>query len=78
MDLTHCPKEKAALFANVFGIKQSNNSPTMPQSCFLEVELITFVFHSGEVKKLLIELDSYGGVGPDGIFPCSLLKLPII
>ena len=32
--LTYCPKEKAALFADVFDSKQSNDSLTMPQSCF--------------------------------------------
>ena len=74
--LTHCPKEKAALFADVFDGKQSNDSLSMPQSCFPEAELTTFAFRSGEVKKLLLELDPYGGTGPDGIFP--LLKLPII
>ena len=34
--LTHCPEEKAALFADVFDSKQSNDSLTMPQSCFPE------------------------------------------
>ena len=46
--LTHCPREKAALFADVFDSKQSNDSLTMPQSCFPEAEL-TFAFRSGEV-----------------------------
>ena len=69
--LTHCPKEKAALFADVFDGKQSNDSLSMPQSCFPEAEL-TFAFRSGEVKKLLLELDPYGGTGPDGIFPFVL------
>ena len=77
--LTHCPKEKAALFADVFDGKQSNDSLTMPQSCFPEAE---FTFLSGEVNKLLLELDPYGGAGPDGIFPLFfiffLLKLSII
>ena len=45
--LTHCPKEKAALFADVFDSKQSNDSLTMPQSCFPEAEL-TSAFCSGE------------------------------
>ena len=45
--LTHCPKEKAALFADVFDSKQSNDSLTLPQSSFPEVELTTFAFHSG-------------------------------
>ena len=31
--LTHCPKEKTDLFADVFDSKQSNDSLTMPQSC---------------------------------------------
>ena len=72
--LAHCPKEKAALFADVFDSKQSNDSLTMPQSCFPEAELTTFAFRSGEVKKLLIELEPYGGAGPDGIFPLFFIK----
>ena len=72
--LTHCPKEKAALFADVSDSKQSNDSFSMPQSCFPEAELITFAFCSGEVKKLLFELDPYDGAGPDGIFPLLFVK----
>ena len=48
--LTHCPKEKAALFADVFDGKQRNNSLSMPQSCFPEAELTSFAFRSGEVN----------------------------
>ena len=33
--------EKAALFADVFDNKQSNDGLTMPQSCFPEAELTT-------------------------------------
>ena len=73
MDLTHCPKEKSALFADVFYGKQSNDGLSVPQSCFLEAEL-TFAFLSGEVKKLLLELDPYGGAGPDGSFPLFFVK----
>ena len=69
--LTHCPKEKAALFADVF---DSNDSLTMPHSCFPEAELTTFAFRSGEVKKLLLELDPYGGAQPDDIFPSFFVK----
>ena len=72
--VTHCPKEKAALFADVFDGKQSNDSLSMPQSCFPEAELTTFAFCSGEVKKLLLELDPYGGTGPDDIFPLFFVK----
>ena len=73
--LTHCPKEKAAIFADVFDGKQSNYCLTMPQSCFPAAELTTFAFCSGEVKKLLLELDPYiGGVGPDDIFSLFFIK----
>ena len=66
--------EKAALFADVFDGKQSNDFLTMPQSCFPEAELTSFAFCSGEVNKLLLELDPYGGAGPDGIFPLFFFK----
>ena len=69
----HCPKEKAALFADVFDGKQSSDSLTMPQSCFPEAEL-TFAFRSGEVRKLLLELYPYGGSGPNGLFPLFFVK----
>ena len=69
--LTHCPKEKAALFADVF---DSNDNLPIPQPCFPEAELTTFAFRSGEVKKLLLELDPYGSAGPDGIFPLFFVK----
>ena len=72
--LAHCPKEKAAHFADVFDSKQSNDSLTMPQSCFPEAELTTFAFCSGEVKKLLLEFDPYGGAAPDGFFPLFFIK----
>ena len=72
--LTHCPKEKADLFSVVFDGKQNNDSLTMPQSCFPEADLTTFAFCSGEVKKLLLELDPYGGAGSDGIFPLFFVK----
>ena len=75
--LAHCSKEKAALFADVFDSKQSNDSLNMPQSCFPEAELTAFAFYSGEVKKLLLELDSYGCAGPDGIFPLFFIKTAI-
>ena len=70
--LTHCPKEKAALFATVFDSKHSNDSLTTPWSCFPNAEL-TFAFRC-EVKKLLLEFAPYGGAGPDGIFPSFFFK----
>ena len=46
----------------------------MPLSCFPEAEFTIFAFRSGEVKKLLVELDPYDGSGPDGIFLLFFIK----
>ena len=45
----YCPKEKAALFADVFNSKQSTvlTILTIPQLCFPEAAMTTFAFHSG-------------------------------
>ena len=77
--LTHCPKEKPALFAGVFDSKQSHDSLTMPQSCFPEAELTTFAFRSGEVKKLYcLNFILMVVLGLMAFFLCSSLKLPTI
>ena len=75
--LTLCPKEKADLFVDVFDSKQINKSLTMPVM-FSRGGIDSICFLPGEVKKLLFELDPYGGSGSDGAFFCILLKLLII
>ena len=72
--LTHCPKEKATLFANVFDGKQSDEILTLPQSCHPEAKLRTIAFRSREIERLMLDLDPYGGSGPDGIFPLFFIK----
>ena len=72
--LTHDPVEKATLFADVFDRKQSNEKLTLPQTCFPESKLTGMAFRSREIKDLLLDLDAYGGAGPDGIFPLFLKK----
>ena len=72
--LTHCPREKSLLFANVFEEKQSNEELILPQSCHPEAKLTMIAFRSREIKKLLLDLDPYGGSGPDGIFPLFFIK----
>ena len=72
--LTHCPKEMATLLADVFDSKQSNEKLTMPHSCFPEPKLNSFAFRAREIKALLLDLDAYGGVDPNGIFPLFLKK----
>ena len=72
--LTHCPREKATLFSNVFEEKQSAVEINLPQSCHPEAKLSTLAFRSQEIKKLMLNLDPYGGSGPDGIFPLFFIK----
>lgn len=72
--LTHCPNEKAALLANVFDTKQSDETLTLPQSCHPEAKLTTIAFRSREIKRLMLDLDPYGGLGPDGILPIFFIK----
>ena len=72
--LTHCPNEKATLLANVFDGKQSDEVLTLPQSCHPEAKLTTIAFRSREIERLMLDLDPYGGSGPDGIFPLFFIK----
>ena len=72
--LTHDPKEKATLFADVFDMKQSDDKLTIPQTCFPEAKLTALAFRSHEIKNLLLDLDAHGGAGPDGIFPLFFKK----
>ena len=72
--LAHNPREKAALFADVFDGKQCGDELSMPLTCFPEAKLIKIAFRSRELKNLLMELDVYGGAGPDGIFPMFFVK----
>ena len=47
--LTHCPKEKATLFANIFEEKQSGEELTLLRSCHPEAKLTTIAFRSREI-----------------------------
>ena len=46
----------------------------MPHSCFPEAKLNSLAFRSHEIKNLLLDLDAYGSVDPNGIFPLFLKK----
>ena len=72
--LTHNPKEKAELLANIFDSKQNRESVNLPSSCFPEAKLTTIAFRSREVKKFLMDLDIYGGIDPNGFFPLFFKK----
>ena len=59
------------LSANVDG-KQSRDPVDLPSTCHPFPSLTTFAFRSREAKRLLLDLDSYGGTDPLGMFPLFL------
>ena len=67
--LAYSPEEKSTLLADVFDAKQSAEELIIPQSCHPEAKLTRIAFRSLEIKRLLSDVDPYGGAGPDGIFP---------
>ena len=74
MDLLHIALRRRQPFLLMCLIVNRVTSLTVPQSRVLEAELTIFAFHFGEVKKSLLELNPYGGAGPNGIFPLFFVK----
>jgi hypothetical protein len=63
------PVLKAELLSSFFDSKQSREDIELPHSCHPLPKLTSFAFRSRAVLKLLLGLDSYGGVDPLGFFP---------
>ena len=59
---------KADLLSDHFDIKQSRESVDLLVTCHPSPSLITLAFRSSEVKRLLLDLDPYGGPDPLGMF----------
>ena len=60
---------KADMLSAHFDGKQSRDPVNLPSTCHPSPNLTTFAFRSREVKRLLLDLDSYGGTDPLGMFP---------
>ena len=65
---------KADLLSDHFDIKQSREAVHLPITCHPSPSLTTLAFRSSEVKRLLLDLDPYGGTDPLGMFPHFLKK----
>ena len=63
---------KADLLTDHFDSKPSREAVDLPLTCHPSPSLTTFAFRSSEVRRLLLDLDPYGGTDPFGMFP--LLK----
>ena len=60
---------KADLLLDHFDSKQSREAVDLPLTCHPSRSLTTFAFRLSEVRRLLLDLDPYGGTDPFGMFP---------
>ena len=58
---------KADMLSAHFDGKQSRDPVDLPSTSHPSPSLTTFTFMSREVKRLLLDLDSYGGTDPFGM-----------
>ena len=65
---------KADMLLGHFDGEQSRDRVDLSSTCHPSSSLTTFAFRSWEVKQLLLDLDSYGGTDPLGMFPFFLKK----
>ena len=57
---------KADLMSDHFHSKQSREAVDLPLTCHPSHSLTTFAFRSSEERRLLLDLDPYGGTDPLG------------
>ena len=64
----------ADLLSDHFDSMQPSVVVDMPLTCHPSPSLTTFAFRSREVRRLLLDLDPYGGTNPLGMFPPFLKR----
>ena len=62
------------LLSDHFDGKQSRESVDLPLTCHISLSLTSLAFRSSEVRRLLLDLDPYGGSYPLGMFPLFLKR----
>ena len=65
---------KADLLSDHFDSNQSREAVDLPLTCHKSPSFTTFAFRSSEVRRLLLDLDPYGGTDPLGMFPLFLKR----
>ena len=63
---------KADLLSDDVDNKQSREAVVLPLPCHQSPSLTTYAIRSSEVRRLLLDLDTYGGTDPLGMFPLFL------
>ena len=61
--------KKADMLSANFDGKKSRDPVDLPSTCHPSPSLTTFAFRSLVVKRILLDLDSYGGTELLGMFP---------
>ena len=65
---------KADLLSDHFDSKQSREAADLPLTCHPSPSFTSFAFRSSEVRRLLLDLDPYGGTDPLCMFPLFLKR----
>ena len=65
---------KSDLLSDPFDSKQSREAVDVQLTCHPSPGLTTFAFRSSEVRRLLLDLDPFGGAGRLGMFPLFLKR----
>ena len=63
---------KADLLSDHFDSKQSGEDVDLPLTCHPSPSFTTYAFRTSEVRRLLLDLDPYGGTDLLGMFPLFL------
>ena len=65
---------KADQLSDHFDSKQCREAVELPLTYHPSHSFTTFAFRSSEVRRLLLDLDPYGGTDPLGMFPIFLKR----
>ena len=65
---------KADLLTDYFDSKQSREAFDLPLTCHPTSSLTTFAFMLSEIRRLLLDLNLYGGIDPLGMFDLFLKR----
>ena len=69
---------KADLLSDHFDSKQYWEAVDLPLTCHPSPSFTTFAFRSSEVRRLLLDLDPYGGTDPLDMFPLFLKRTDVM
>ena len=73
--MVEAPAEKASLLGSQFDSKQRREQLVTPLSCFPQAMCNSLAFRTSVLLRLLLDLDTYGGVDPLCVFPVFLKKV---